>query len=52
MRANILLRAWMRGPEFREIFRTAREAEFKTRLRAEIDKLVGKQVYHGQKEQL
>lgn len=51
-RANLTVRAWMRGPDYREIFSPSPEAEFKNRLRAEIDKLVGKEVYHGQKEQL
>jgi hypothetical protein len=51
-RVNIVFRAWMRGPDYREIFLPSPEAEFKNRLRAEIDKLVGKAVYHGQKEQL
>jgi hypothetical protein len=51
-RANLTLRAWMRGPDYREIFQPSPDVEFKNRLRAEIDKLVGKEVYHGHKEQL
>jgi hypothetical protein len=51
-RLNVTVRAWMRGPDYREIFQPSPEADFKNRLRAEIDKLVGKDVYHGQKEQL
>src|SRR5689334_8152415 len=51
-RMNYGMKIWLRGPDFREVFRQGGEADFKLRLRDEIDRMVGKAVYHGQKEQL
>ena len=54
-RMNLFIRRAVRGGEILEALEdspgAARE-EYEARLRREIDKLVGKQVYHGGKEQL
>jgi hypothetical protein len=54
-RLNLFLRGVIRGTDimepFQDVLGDGREA-YELRLRREIDKLVGKQVYHGQKEQL
>ena len=54
-RAWLQLRVLLRGREFRDAVEPASthsDAHYEFRLRREIDRLVGKQVYHGQKEQL
>jgi hypothetical protein len=54
-RAWLNLRVLVMGREFRDAVEPASthtDAGYEFRLRREIDKLVGKQVYHGQKEQL
>ncbi len=54
-RAWLAFRVLLRGRAFREAVEPAlpeTDPAFEARLRREIDKLVGKQVYHGQKEQL
>jgi hypothetical protein len=54
-RANLFLRNLLRGSDILEPFQDVlgdRQAIDTFRLRREIDKLVGKEVYHGQKEQL
>lgn len=51
----LVMRVLLRGREFREIVEPATsqgDTGYEIRLRREIDKLVGKEVYHGQKEQL
>lgn len=54
-RVNLYMRKLIRGGEILEVLQdspgAARE-EYQARLRREIDKLVGKEIYHGQKEQL
>lgn len=54
-RFNLYVRRLIRGGEILEVLQdspgAARE-EYQARLRREIDKLVGKEIYHGQKEQL
>lgn len=54
-RMNLFIRRAIRGGEIIDLLQdspgAARE-EYEARLRREIDKLVGKQVYHGGKEQL
>jgi hypothetical protein len=56
-RFGLFVRRLLRGGEILELLRdapssaAAREA-YESRLRREIDKLVGKDVYHGRKEQL
>lgn len=54
-RMNLFIRRTIRGGEILELLQdypgAARE-EYEARLRREIDKLVGKAVYHGGKEQL
>ena len=54
-RVNLYVRKLIRGGEILEVLQdspgAARE-EYQARLRREIDKLVGKEIYHGQKEQL
>jgi hypothetical protein len=55
-RFNLFVRRVIRGGEIIDLLQdapgaAAREA-YEARLRREIDKLVGKQVYHGRKEQL
>jgi hypothetical protein len=54
-RANLFVRSLLRGSDILEPFQDVlgdRQAIDTLRLRREIDKLVGKDVYHGQKEQL
>ncbi|MBW8888506.1 MAG: hypothetical protein JF616_12185 [Fibrobacteres bacterium] len=54
-RMNLFIRRVIRGGEILEVlqeFPAAAREEYEARLRREIDKLVGKQVYHGGKEQL
>ncbi len=54
-RTGMVVRSIMRGNDIAEPFDTvvgAAEYGFEFRLRREIDNLVGKEVYHGQKEQL
>jgi len=51
-RLAVSINAWLRGPDFRDIFLPSPEKDFRNRLRSEIDRLVGKEVYHGHKEQL
>lgn len=54
-RAWLYLRVLARGKEFREAVEPATTegvTAYEIRLRREIDKLAGKDVYHGQKEQL
>jgi hypothetical protein len=54
-RAWLQLRVHLRGREFREAVEPATPqgtTHYDIRLRREIDRLVGKEVYHGQKEQL
>ena len=54
-RSWLFLRVLARGSEFREAVEPATSQGMTTyefRLRREIDRLVGKDVYHGQKEQL
>lgn len=54
-RAWLSLRILFRGREFREAVEPATSQGitlYEVRLRREIDRLVGKEVYHGQKEQL
>lgn len=55
-RLNLFVRRLIRGGEIIDLLQdapsaAAREA-YEARLRREIDKLVGKDVYHGRKEQL
>jgi hypothetical protein len=54
-RFNLLVRSVIRGGDimdpFQEVMADGRAA-YNLRLRREIDKLVGKDVYHGEKEQL
>ncbi len=54
-RTWLFLRVLARGQEFRDAVEPATSqgtTTYEIRLRREIDKLVGKAVYHGQKEQL
>jgi len=54
-RFNLFVRRTMRGGELLEVMQdspAAAREEYQARLRREIDKLVGKEIYHGQKEQL
>lgn len=54
-RSWLFLRVLLRGREFREVVEPATSQgaiTYEVRLRREIDKLAGKDVYHGQKEQL
>lgn len=54
-RTWLYVRTLLRGREFREAVEPATSqgtTGYEIRLRREIDKLVGKEVYHGQKEQL
>lgn len=54
-RAWLQVRILLRGSEFREAVEPATSlgtTNYEFRLRREIDRLVGKEVYHGQKEQL
>lgn len=54
-RAWLHVRVFIRGREFREAVEPATSkgvTHNEMRLRREIDRLVGKEVYHGQKEQL
>ena len=54
-RGWLRLRVYLRGREFREAVEPATPqgtTQYELRLRREIDRLVGKDVYHGQKEQL
>lgn len=54
-RGWLQVRLWLRGREFREAVEPATSqgsTQYEIKLRREIDRLVGKAVYHGQKEQL
>jgi len=54
-RAMLRIKRHLRGQEFRKAIEPATAqgaSSFEIKLRREIDKLVGKQVYLGQKEQL
>lgn len=54
-RVNLYLRNLIRGGDIMEPFQDVlgdEKAVYEARLRREIDKLVGKDVYHGGKEQL
>jgi hypothetical protein len=54
-RSWLTLRLLLRSSDFREAVEPATsqgDTGYELRLRREIDKLVGKDVYHGQKEQL
>lgn len=53
--AGLFIRRVVRGGEILDLLQDAPGAareEYEARLRREIDKLVGKDVYHGRKEQL
>lgn len=54
-RTWLYFRVLIRGSEFREVVEPATSqgaTTYEFRLKREIDRLVGKEVYHGQKEQL
>jgi len=54
-RFNLFVRGIIRGGDIMDPFQDAANegrVAYELRLRREIDKLVGKEVYHGQKEQL
>lgn len=54
-RAWLHIRVLARGSEFREAVEPATSqgtTTYEIRLKREIDRIVGKEVYHGQKEQL
>ena len=54
-RLNLFVRSVVRGGDIMDPFQDVLgdgRAAYEARLRREIDKLVGKDVYHGQKEQL
>lgn len=54
-RANLFLRSVIRGGDIVDCMQGVNvqdQEAYRARLRREIDKLVGKDVYHGQKEQL
>jgi hypothetical protein len=54
-RVNLFVRSVIRGGDIMDPFQDVLgdgRAAYELRLRREIDKLVGKDVYHGQKEQL
>lgn len=54
-RFNLFVRSIIRGGDIMDPFQDVLgdgQAVYESRLRQEIDKLVGKEVYHGRKEQL
>lgn len=54
-RLNLYLRGLIRGGDILDPFQDVLgdgKAEYEAKLRREIDKLVGKEIYHGRKEQL